>query len=112
MTDNYEFVTKENDANEDFDYSDAERLFCGDGFYECEIKKASKKTRKKLEKYIKKRTPKSNKFKKMKKRLSKLETELEKIKKEKRKEKIEELINCDSSAQRKQLAKELFEEVN
>ena len=40
------------------------------------------------------------------------EADLEKIKKEQLRKRIDELINCDSTAQRKLLAKELWEEVS
>ena len=111
MIDNYEFVAKENDESQNFDYDEVTNSVFGGDDYDYEIKKVSKKVKKKIKKYLKKQTAKPKKNKKMAKEISKLKSDLKKIKKDQLRNKIDELINCDSAVQRKQLAKELWEEV-
>ena len=112
MRDNYEFAAKENDESQNFDYDEVTNSVFGGDDYDYEIKKVSKKVKKKMKKYLKKQTVKPKKIKKLAKEMSKLKSDLEKIKKEQLRKRIDELINCDSTAQRKLLAKELWEEVS
>ena len=112
MSNDYEFMSKTSDESQDLDYEEVSNAVFGGDNYDYEIKRVSKKVKKKLKKYLKKQTPKPEKIKKVKKKILKLEGELAKIKKEQRRNKLGELINCDSVAERKRLAKELFEEVS